>query len=1006
MSSRRFFVGIGLSSFLLIVATPALAQGGGTITGSVVQSETLRPLAGAQVSIPETGIGAVANSQGRYLFLNVPVGTHPLRVQMIGYGTQETTVTVASGQTATVDFALDIEALGLDEIVVTGTVGTIQRRAVANVVGTMNAAEELETSAPTNIQQMLTGQIPGVSVQVGSGSVGSGGGIMIRGRSTVALGTQPLLYIDGVRANGGVVGFGPWASDGTSRLNDLNPEEIERIEIIKGPAAATLYGTEASAGVIQVITKKGVPGRATVEVVARQGANWFYNPGGRLPTNYGIASDGRTIISQHPYQDEAAAGRDVFRTGMVQGYVVNVRGGRDNLTYYFSGAFDDEEGYLPNNDKTRTNVRANVQAAVTDELDMSVDLGVVRSLRHTARDIDFGLIATHQFGSPVTQDTPLRGFSNAPPEITALRDWQDRLNRGTVSTTMSHRPTEWLSQRLIWGLDFTDSRLSTFVPRMPDTEEASYFGFHGSEGGGQGAKGVEEKRDVNQTFDYNLTASFEPFSEVTAASSFGIQYFTREFRVTTASSIQMPTPAVSTVSSGSVATGGESYVANKTFGVFAQQTVGWREQLFLTAALRADANSAFGESFQAAYYPKLSGSWVISDADFFSVPAVETLRLRAAWGRSGMQPDAFAAVRTYVPSVGPGDVPTVRPGEVGNPDLKPEVGSELEVGFDASLLGDHVNLEVTHYRQTTNDAILIAASAPSGGFSSSRFVNAGRVENNGWELALTARPIQTRAVGLSVTGTVSHNTNLLADNGGLPPLQIDRRGRFQHIEGWPLGANWSRHVASAQWGGSQGRNLVNIMCHGGPPGVFNMDESEIGQHPPVPCGNAPYFFTAQAGPGWLGSLSPQLTLGDNLTLNALFTWYGDRTRFSTTQWKRDNSFGNSLEGAQARIGELDPVLAASFLTAGVEWPHHQREDHIRLRDISLSYSLPTGLVEGFGMSRATLTVTGRNLWTPYVHESFTDLDPESKHTRDREYGWQLNPPPLPHSVITTLRVRF
>ena len=224
MSRRGFFVGIGLFAFLLLTATPALAQGG-TITGTVVHGETLRPLAGAQVSIPETGIGAVANSQGRYLFLNVPVGTHPLRVQMIGYGTQETTVTVASGETATVDFQLDIEALGLDEIVVTGTVGTIQRRAVANVVGTMNAAEALETSAPANIQQMLTGQIPGVSVQVGSGSVGSGSGIIIRGRSTVALGTQPLLYIDGVRANGGVVGFGPWTSDGTSRLNDLNPEE-------------------------------------------------------------------------------------------------------------------------------------------------------------------------------------------------------------------------------------------------------------------------------------------------------------------------------------------------------------------------------------------------------------------------------------------------------------------------------------------------------------------------------------------------------------------------------------------------------------------------------------------------------------------------------------------------------------------------------------------------------------------------------------------------------------
>ena len=1002
MSTRTFVVGAALLACTLTTVAPALAQEGATVTGAIVEARALRPLQGAQVSLDGTGIGALANSQGRFLFANVPVGTYTLRVQIIGYRTQERSITVPLGQTVLENFELDVEALGLDEIVVTGTVGSIQRRAVANVVGTMNASEQLESTAPINVQQMLAGQVPGVSVQVGSGSAGSGGGIMIRGRGTVALGTQPLLYIDGVRANGSVGGFGAFASQGTSRLNDLNPEDIERIEIIKGPAAATLYGTEASAGVIQVITKKGRPGAATVEVMARQGGQWFNDPGGRLPTNYAALSDG-SIISQHPYTDEIAAGRDPFRTGQVQGYSLNVRGGLDNLNYFFSAGFDDEQGFVANDSKARTTVRANVQSQVSDNLDIAVDVGAVRSERHTGRDIDWGVIATHQFGSPRTADTPLRGFSAAPPEITALRDWTENLHRATVSTTATHRPTSWLTQRLVWGLDWTDAQQTRFTPRFPDTEEFSFYSVHSSEGRGLGAKYSDEKRDVNRTLDYNLTASFDPTPELTAATSVGVQYFTREAHVTSASSSQLPTSAVSTVTSGSVRTGGETFVENKTFGVFVQETVGWRDQVFVTAALRADANSAFGESFDAAYYPKLSGSWVISDADFFDVSAIETLRLRAAWGRSGMQPDAFAAVRTYNPSVGPGDVPTVTPGAIGNPDLKPEVGSEIELGFDASLFSDQIDLEVTHYRQTTKDAILEAASAPSGGFSSAGFVNAGQVDNTGWEFGLTARPIQTPSVGLSITTTASYNKGVLTSNGGLPPLQIDRRGRFQHIEGWPLGSNWSRYVASAEWNGTQ---LQNIMCEGGPDGVFNMDPSEIGKHGTVPCGNAPYFFVGQAQPAWFGSLAPQLTLGNSVSVSALFTWVYKRYRFSTTQWKRDNSFGNSLEGAQSRAGILDPVLAASFLTAGVEWPHHQREDHFRMRDISVSYNLPASFVEGFGASRATFMLTGRNLWMPYTHDSFTDLDPETKHTRDREYGWQLNPLPLPHTILTTLRLTF
>ena len=983
-------VGVGLL-FLGFLAVPALAQ---QITGRVTHNETGRPLASAQVSIPGNRLGALANAEGRFVILNVPVGTHSVVAQSIGYGTQERSVTVTAGQIAVVDFQLQTEALGLDEIVVTGTVGNIQRRAVGNVVGTLNSDAQLEYSAPASIQQMLAGQVPGVAVQIGTGVVGTGGGVMIRGASTLSLNQQPLLYIDGVRANGG---FGSW---GSNRLNDINPEDIERIEVIKGPAAATLYGTEASNGVIQIITKKGIPGQATVELMVQQGGSWFNDPAGRLPVNYGIAPDGQTIIQQHLFLDEEAAGRHMFRTGLEQNYSLNVRGGEGNLTYYFSGGHNEAEGILRNNDMERTTARSNIQAAINDRLDMSVDMGLIRSVTRTPRRA-YGLFGNYYWGSPSVKDSPTRGFQAAPPEISELIDQQERVNRATLSFTSNHRPTDWLSQRFVWGLDWTDSKASDYYPRLPAGSPA-FFGSLSS-----GAKRLDNIRDVHQTFDYNVTLSLEPTSDITAATSVGVQYFVREEQRSNSDGIQMPTSAVSTVSSAAVRTAGESYLANKTFGFFIQETMGWRNQAFITAAIRADGNSAFGEEFDAAYYPKLSGTWVVSDAGFWDVGLVESLRVRAAWGKSGMQPDVFAAVRTYTPGTGPGDLPTVRPGAVGNPDLKPEVGSELEVGFDAGFLRDRVNLEMTYYRQTTKDAIMQAGSPPSTGFVSNRFINIGEVRNEGYEFLLRTFPIRSQSVGLSLTGTVAYNKNILVDDGGLPHLQFDRRERFQHVEGYPLGGNWSQHVATAEWTGDDGRSLKNVTCWGGPPGEtghINLPASDIGRYPAVACPDAAWFYYGSPGPGWTGSVVPNLRLG-NLTLNALFVFTADRIRYNTSQWKRDANFNNSLEGAQKVLGQIDPIKAASIGEVFVEWPWFQREDYIRLRDLSLNYSLPTSWIEGFGVSRAALTLTGRNLWTK-THSEFTDLDPESREQRDEVWGWHQVTDPVPHSIVTTLRVTF
>ncbi len=251
----------------LLLVVPSLgAQQGGTITGRVTDASTGQPLAAVQVFISALDLGGLTQQNGRYLLQNVPAGTHTLAVSRIGYRTVEAQVTVGGGQTVEQNFSVAEEALQLDEIIVTGTAGGTQRRAIGNAVTTIDAAAITAQVPITTMQQMLSARTPGLNFTRAAGGVGVGSAINIRGFSSILIGNQPLIYVDGIRVDNsfsqGPENFNSLFSVrdaggmGSSALDDINPEDIESIEIIKGPAAATLYGTEASAGVIQIITKK------------------------------------------------------------------------------------------------------------------------------------------------------------------------------------------------------------------------------------------------------------------------------------------------------------------------------------------------------------------------------------------------------------------------------------------------------------------------------------------------------------------------------------------------------------------------------------------------------------------------------------------------------------------------------------------------------------------------------------------------------------------------------
>ena len=374
MRPRLRFIGLVTAACALLVSSAGAQQ----VTGRVMDDRTGQPIAAVQVFIADTGIGALTQQNGRYLLLNVPAGTHTLSVQRIGFGTQTQEITVAAGETVVLDFQLREQALAMDEIVITGVPGGNRRRAVGNVVSTLDAAALQEIVPIDKVGNILAGRTAGVNMTSVDGQVGSGSMIRVRGESTLSLPPNPLIYIDGVRVENAET-TGPNESR-ISRLDDISPEEIESIEVLRGPSAATLYGTEASQGVVNIITKRGIAGAPQVNVSVRQGISTYIRPENIFPTNYWTHPDG-TVIPFNMITD-SPEGPTAFRDGHLSTYTASVSGGSEDLTYYLMGSYTDDEGQLKNNSNERFNTRLNLDMRPAGR---PFDLGrpQLRQERHT-----------------------------------------------------------------------------------------------------------------------------------------------------------------------------------------------------------------------------------------------------------------------------------------------------------------------------------------------------------------------------------------------------------------------------------------------------------------------------------------------------------------------------------------------------------------------------------------------------------------------------------------------
>jgi TonB-linked SusC/RagA family outer membrane protein len=969
-------VTLGALAVLPSLAAAQAAQSG-TIVGRITDTRTGDAIASVRVQVEATRLIGTTGPDGRFRIANVPAGTQTILVLRLGYASARRSVAVTAGQEASVEIALQASAVSLDQVVVTGTAGEAEKKSVGNAVATIDATTEIEKSAAPDLANLLRSRAPGVDIQPTAGRVGAGPSIQIRGPSSIGLGNSPLVYIDGVRVNS-QSGLGPSSaasgSLGTqgaavgSRLNDINPDDIESIEIVKGPAATTIYGTEASNGVIQIITKKGA-GNNQFHVQIQDGAMWFNDAVNRVGTNYAKDASGK-IVEWNGIQQAIDSGKPLYRTGLERHYDFSISGGRDQARYYASAGYLNDYGIEPNNSQRAANAHLNLSTLIGTHTDVSTSLNFVDMSSHLGTDNGVSVLFASMFGhsllSPATG-----GYFPSPPAVPqTLYDNAIGTNRFTGSSTVNNQLTKWFTQRAIVGIDYAANDRRA-IERFAPANLAPFLGAAAT-----GRIGQTIDRTTIITADYSGTAKVDLTSALNSATSVGGQFNNTEANASFLGGLGFPGAGVEVVSATATASASsQSASLNTNIGGYAQEQLAWRDRLFLVAGMRVDNNSAFGENFKWVTYPKASLSYVISDEPFWRWGStINTLRLRAAYGASGRQPSTFSALQTFTPIQGPGGTNAVTAGGLGNPDLEPERSVETELGFEGNFF-NRLGLNFTYYKKDTKNEIVSQAIAPSAGFSGSRLINLGRVVNNGVELDGTFQAISRRNFGWTVNGNLTTINNEVKSN---VPVTVSNYGTY-NIVGYPLNGWWARRVVSADRDPATGQP-IKIKC------------DSAGK--PTACNVAAFSFIGRSTPKLTGAVGNTYNIGKSLRLYGLVDFRRGYRALNQNELIRCGGIvGRPLCRANYFPLEYDVTYlgetVGNITSLGNIDQYIQDASFVKLREVSATYTLPSRFL---GIASPTsLTLAGRELhtWTKY-----RGLDPEISGFE------QATTPPLRRFIVT------
>jgi TonB-linked SusC/RagA family outer membrane protein len=978
----------------------------GSISGRVTDSTNRAPVIRAVVSMDDGERRATTDDEGRFRLTDVAVGARTVSVRRIGYAPAERLVMVPDGGNIVADFALAAVASRLNEVVTTVT-GPQRRLEVGNAIGVIDADSVVKSAPVTSLSDLINARVPGTQVVLNNGMTGTSPRIRIRGINSLAVSNDPLLVVDGIRVDNSSGSPGSGYGQTGGRFNDLNPEEIESIEVVKGPSAATLYGTDAANGVIVVRTKRGRMGRTTWNTYAENGVidqpahipDSYYAWGHSLATGAiqqctlaQVATSTCSVDSITTFNPLRNSQTSPLGIGHRAEAGVQVSGGVSRLTYFVSGEYEGETGLLEmpeveqtrialerggtpvSSDQIRPNalrklsLRANAGMGLGSNAELNLSSGIVSS---HVRLVGDGIFAAGVFGPGYrSAENGYLSFLPQPGEAFAVRNAESATHYIT-SANGTWRPLRWLSARATTGLDFS----STFLDDLQRRGEGPF-------GAGREGRRLNQRTNVSQySADAGASASFTPAVRVTSRTSAGVQYNRRLQQVTGVSGTNL-TPGSETVTGAAVIAGQEQNIESVIAGGYAEQMLGWDDRLFLTGALRADGGSAFGQDFRTAFYPKASVSWIAVNQ---RSGWLNSVRLRAAYGASGVQPAATASLPliTVAPAFVDGAAATgARLGAIGNPGLKPERQTEFESGADVEFAAGRVRLEATYYNRLSHDALINRPLSSEFGIAT-RQENIGSVRNRGVEGLLSLTPIENAAVTWSVNFNGSVNHNLLEKIGegvsfiGPNPLSRSR-------EGYPLVSRFARPI------------LGFADANGN--GIIEANE--------VTVGDTVVYLGPSLPPRQLTATSALTLLGDRLRVSVQFDYRGGNKIANYTSLSRCSLFigdCRAVNDVRAPLADQAAAVAENSASLGnTYFGYVEDASFTRWRELAVTYSLPASLAHRLNAQSASMTLTGRNL---HLFTSYTGLDPEVNDTVGLVEGYGGNPT-TPPSRYWLLRVNL
>jgi len=984
--------------------TEVAAQGDGRVTGVVTDAAAKRPIADAAVTV-DSGKSVKTRENGSFTIPAVSAGLHRVTVRAIGYRVYTTPVTVRTGATETLAIMLTPSATTLTDVVTTAT-GERRRYEVGNSIATINADSVVKTALIRNVSDLLQARVPGVIVQNANGMVGAPSKIRIRGINSLVLNNDPIVILDGVRLNAQATdGFNQTNTGSTSmlptltgsgrqaaapaRLDDIDPNTIESIDVLRGPSASSLYGTDAANGVIVIKTKRGHAGawRATVAgssgwsfIPGQFGDMWwgFGRVGGFSTAQCTLTVGGQGNVSggscaQDSVRNFNYENNDDMRTmgtGTARGMNATLSGGSEALQQFFSLSTTSDVGMAKmSNAQTRLierlwsspapswmvhpNTQQEINGMSTTTFNVTPQANVAVTANGIYRNVLNG-------GSGISIPSGIGGGVSPGDTLSFLPSDQQRTRvasiakRGVLTTNGSYAPRSWLSFAATIGGDYTVNTGASDL-RAQDCTPAVQFVNSGTAACPSGHLALREETFI-KTVNGSMHLSFSPWSWVRAQTSLGENYnhtdyyglqvgnnFGQNCNLAFGTTLLTPTPVC-------LYPGSQMYQVNENRDESAK--AGWYlEQsltlfgVYATTGFRKDVASAFGSQTNKTppSYPKIDVSYPISEQSFFPKQSlVSSLRLRVSYGQSGNAASQTGVLNQYTLQqevIGDASSSTnvVYVQQLGNANLKPERGTEWEGGFDASFLeNERLQVGMNLYRKYTRDAINYLTVPGSYGMeTSSMFVNLGNVENRGVEWWGTIRLIDSRALGWDFNLKFSSNNNKLVHKSpSLPTLGF---GNSRNVEGYPIYGYWATPVASYADKNGDGILQQNEIIFGTPKYAGSAD----------PRGEVTYTNNIRL-------------LNGALTFNATI----HQVNGLTSLW----GFGGLPRGA------VDPTSSlaeqAGWLQANVNNGNYIGEvSSVRLNELSVTYNVPLKFAQRLLHVRSLgISAAGRNLglWTNYI----------------------------------------